>query len=74
MNKIWIIGAGTIAQEYAKILETLGREYIVIGRGEEKAKVFEKALNHEVIVGGLEQYLSTKPQLPEAAIVATNWG
>ena len=74
MNKIWIIGAGTIAQEYAKILETLGREYIVIGRGEEKAKAFEKALNHEVVVGGLEQYLSTKPQLPEAAIVATNLG
>lgn len=74
MNKIWIIGAGTIAQEYAKILEMLGREYIVIGRGEEKAKAFEKALNHEVVVGGLEQFLTTKPQLPEAAIVATNLG
>lgn len=74
MKQIWIIGAGTIAQEYAKILETLGRQYVVIGRGEEKAKAFEKALNHEVVVGGLEQFLVTKPQLPEAAIVATNLG
>lgn len=29
---IWIIGTGTIALEYAKILNQLGHEFIAVGR------------------------------------------
>lgn len=70
--KIWIIGAGTIAQEYAKIVTALGYDYIAIGRGSEKAEIFRQALHHDVIEGGLENYIATQPELPEYAIVATN--
>ena len=57
---------------YAKILKSLDTEFICIGRGEQSAKAFEEATGTSVITGGLNNYLSTSPDLPEAAIVATN--
>lgn len=72
MKNIWIIGAGYVAKEYAKVLNALGREYVVIGRGQEKVDVFIKEIGHDAIAGGLEAYLSTKPEVPEYAIVGTN--
>jgi predicted dehydrogenase len=74
MKNIWIIGAGNIAQEYSKILKSLGYGFTVIGRGEEKAKMFKEATGHDVIIGGLEKYISTRPEIPEYAIVAVNLG
>lgn len=71
---IWIIGAGTIAQEYAKVLNALQKQYQIIGRGEVKARQVEETLGCKVITGGLDLFLSTNPTLPEAAIVATNLG
>lgn len=71
---IWIIGAGTIAQEYAKVLQALHKQYQIIGRGVEKARQVEEALGCKVITGGLDSFLSSNPVLPEAAIVATNLG
>lgn len=71
---IWIIGAGTIAQEYAKVLQALNKQYQIIGRGVEKARQVEEALGCKVITGGLDSFLSSRPALPEAAIVATNLG
>ena len=74
MANIWIIGAGTIAQEYAKVLNALNKQYQIIGRGEEKARQVEEALGCKVITGGLDLFLSSNPELPEAAIVATDLG
>ena len=71
---IWIIGAGTIAQEYAKVLTALGYQFQMIGRGEEKARQVEETLGYRVIRGGLDSYIETAPEVPEAAIVATNLG
>ena len=42
MKKIWLIGAGGIAEEYAKVLKALGKDFIVIGRGEKSASVFKE--------------------------------
>ena len=39
-NKIWIIGAGKIAEEYAKILKSLDYDFIVIGRSEKRINEF----------------------------------
>lgn len=74
MANIWIIGAGTIAQEYAKVLQALNKQYEIIGRGVEKARQVEEALGCKVITGGLDSFLTSNPELPEAAIVATNLG
>lgn len=71
---IWIIGAGGIAREYAKVLKALGKDFICIGRSEKTAKEFEEATGFIAVSGGLDNYLTTKPDLPEAAIVATNLG
>lgn len=70
MNKIWIIGAGGIAQEYAKVLQSLDEEYIVIGRSKGSATKFEENIGVKVYVGGLTNFLETKPLLPKAVIVA----
>lgn len=71
---IWIIGAGGIAREYAKVLKALGKDFICIGRSEITAKKFEEDTGTIAVAGGLENYLLTQPEQPEAAIVATNLG
>ena len=68
---IWIIGAGNMAREYAKVLKALDKEFVCIGRGEKSAKEFKEATGVEAIEGGLGKYLAIKPALPEAVIVAS---
>lgn len=67
---IWLVGTGLMGIEYAKVLQALKVDYVAIGRGENSAVKFETATNHNVIRGGLKQFLKNKPQLPAAAIVA----
>lgn len=69
---IWIIGAGAIAREYAKVLKALGKEFLCIGRSEKSALEFEAATGIPAISGGLESYLINNTEIPEAAIIATN--
>ena len=69
-NHVWLIGAGGMAVDYAKVLSALGVNYSVIGRGESSATAFREVTGIEVIAGGLKGYLSTKPALPSHAIVA----
>lgn len=69
-NYVWLIGAGGMAVDYAKVLSALGMNYSVVGRGESSASAFRKATGVEVIAGGLKEYLSSKPALPSHAIVA----
>lgn len=70
MENIWIIGAGPIAQEYARVLIALHKNFTVIGRGSESARVFEEKTGISVIQGGLENYLLNKPSIPDFAFVA----
>lgn len=71
MANIWIIGAGGIAQEYAKVLNNLGYDYDVIGRGINSATTFQEKTNHPVIIGGLKSFLEKAPVIPTHAIIAT---
>jgi predicted dehydrogenase len=69
---IWLIGAGSMAMDYAKVLKTLDVKTIVIGRGEGSAKKFSKNCGFKIITGGLNTWLKTKPTIPDAVIVAVN--
>ena len=68
MKKIWIIGAGTIASEYVKVLQSLGEDFIVIGRGAESANSFFNKTGVRPIEGGLDLFLQTNPEKPERVI------
>jgi len=70
-NMIWLIGAGPMAIDYLDVLNTLGKEIVVIGRSQASADKFKASSGKSVVTGGLEEFLSTKPKLPEAAIVCT---
>lgn len=66
---IWLIGAGPMAQEYAKVLQALQQPFAVIGRSESSALVFEEKTGHSVTRGGLGHALQNG-EVPEMAIVA----
>jgi len=70
-NDVWIVGAGVLSESYARILQDLGRNPIVIGRGAASAARFRESTGLTVIEGGVEAYLATIPTQPEAAIVVT---
>ena len=72
MNTLWLIGAGSIAKEYAKVLNALKQEYLVIGRGHNSAVAFQEEIGHSVIEGGLDSFLQTKPKVADMAIIAVN--
>jgi len=72
MGRIWLVGAGYMAKEYAKVLKVLGREFIVIGRGKKTAADFEKALQVPVVAGGIENYLLSSKVPPKHAIVTVD--
>lgn len=67
---IWLIGAGGMSVDYVKVLQAQKQDFIVVGRGELSAKHFEDKTGHRVIVGGLVNYLSAFPLIPEAVIVS----
>ena len=65
----WLIGASTIAQNYALVLTNLNHHFEVICRSESSALLFEKATGKKVRTGGVKVNLK-KDVAPEIAIVA----
>lgn len=72
MSKVWLIGAGTMAQSYIKVLNSLGQNFEVITRSKETARKCKESSDCEVISGGLEAFLDSNPDLPTHAIVAVS--
>jgi len=71
MPDINLIGAGKMAQAYAKVLKAKGLNFNVIGRGDESAKAFKDATGQSVLTGGLEKISASSPHaLAPAAIIA----
>lgn len=66
---LWLIGAGTMAQEYAKVLLNLCQDFEVIGCNPTSARKFESGAGHPVRQGGLTSALATA-DAPEQAIIA----
>ena len=67
---VWLVGAGGMAVDYAKVLQALGVSMVVVGRGTASAAAFTDKAGIEVYSGGLDAFLDTAPRLPDAAIVA----
>lgn len=66
---LWLVGSGPMASAYASVLDDLGREFEVVGRGAASATVFERVSGHPVRTGGIKQALHEGP-IPDFAIVA----
>ena len=72
-GSLWLIGAGSMAREYSRVLLALGRTFTVVGRSERSAAAFEKAVDVPVHRGGLASALIDSDP-PDMAIVATGVG
>jgi predicted dehydrogenase len=70
MKKVWLVGAGVMAQDYIKVLNDLDCDFLVIGRGESNSTLCKNKFGCETINGGLEGFLSTNPEKCSYAIVA----
>ncbi|MFX1363474.1 MAG: Gfo/Idh/MocA family oxidoreductase [Promethearchaeota archaeon] len=69
-EKILLIGAGTMAMDYAKVLKAMKKQFIVIGRGKKSAQDFEDTLGIPVEIGGINKWLENNQIIPDYAIVA----
>lgn len=66
--KFWLLGAGSMAAAYARVLKALRVNFEVVGRGEKSAAAFETKMGIPVIRGGAAAALRISK--PQAAIVA----
>lgn len=69
---ILLAGAGYMGIEYAKVLKSLERQFIVCGRNRESAKKFEDATSVKVNTGGVDKFLKETREIPDVAIVAVS--
>jgi predicted dehydrogenase len=69
-EKVWLIGAGPMAIDYAKVLKAQNVNFIVVGRGSNSAQAFTEQTGVPVVLGGLEAFLDAAPELPHSAIVS----
>ena len=70
MQKVWLIGAGNMAQDYIQVLKALNVDFTVLGRGQITAQKCEEETGCKVVLGGLDQFLATQPKACSHAIVS----
>ena len=63
VSDMWLVGAGIMAQGYAKVLTALDVDFTTIGRGRASADEFEAATGKSVELGGLDLALSKSQAL-----------
>lgn len=71
---IWLVGAGPMSVEYAKVLSGMGEKFEVIGRSQASADDFFQATGKNAITGGVEAYIKETSDIPDAAIVSVGVG
>lgn len=69
---LWLVGSGSMALEYSKVLKALNIKYIVIGRSKKSVKRFSLLSKKDVFEGGLSKFLKTKPYIPSKVINCVN--
>lgn len=68
---IWLIGAGPMAIEYAKVLNAQGVSFICITRSENSAIKLKNMTGMVAQTGGIQDFLTNNPPIAQCAIVAT---
>jgi len=69
---ILLVGAGAMAIQYARVLEAMGREFVVLGRGPESADAFRAETGVTPTTGELEAQLANLAAMPDEAIITVN--
>lgn len=72
MLNIAILGAGPMACEYAKVIQSMHIPFTVIGRSEQSARTFQEQTGINAISGGYEKYFSENNHSFTHAIVVVN--
>lgn len=72
IKELILVGTGTMAREYAKVLDGLGIPYKVVGNTSASVKKFRDDTQKNAIEGGIEKYILSQKTIPHYAIVATN--
>lgn len=72
IQPILLVGAGPMAAEYARVLKSLKKGFMVIGRSQQSSEEFEKIVGVKVITGGIDKYLKHAKEIPSIAIIAVS--
>lgn len=70
VDTVWLVGAGGMGRDYARVLLAQRRSFQVIGRGDTSAAAFTEKLGHPVQTGGLDAFLAGQRAPASHAIVA----
>lgn len=70
-EKILLIGGGQMAQEYAKVLSALGKDMIVVGRGNESAREFEQSTGIKTFPGGIQKWLRSNKRVYKTIVAVS---
>jgi predicted dehydrogenase len=71
-DQIYIIGAGPMAIDYAKILKSMGKKFTAIGRSEASSQKFTAETQAPCISGGFDKWFSQQTTMPKQVIVAVS--
>lgn len=69
---IYIIGAGPMAIDYAKVLKSMNVDFKVVGRSQASCEKFENETGVKCISGGFDAWLTSQSTLPQQVIVAVS--
>ncbi len=69
-STILLFGTGSMAYEYARVLKNLKQNFIVVGRGQQSAKIFHQKTGIKPLTGGAKHFISQSNYSLSKAIVA----
>jgi predicted dehydrogenase len=68
-KNIWLIGSGTMAIEYAKVLAAQQISFTCIGRGRLSAENFKRKTGFDVVTGGIQAAINKKASPPPKYVI-----
>lgn len=71
-HKLYIIGSGPMAVDYAKILKSMNVDFGVVGRSQASCDKFKSETGIDCIAGGFDSWFGQQKALPEKVIVAVS--